>query len=492
MSEFSELLGNIIKINNISVYSLSRDIECGRTWLQKVITGERHMDFESFKKLYRRMNSYIDTIGLSKLYESFILDYYGQKEYSIIQYIKERLLETKKLKDYIVRCVQQEEDITDYINTKGIDDCEKEIIQKVYTNMIEEIDCSCKDKRSPQLYINIPSNWKYIKNMILIILNAKGVKETEKFKYLSNCRFENNLEKVQIENFLTSTEFASYGYNTYEGDTNFGFQALSNNIFPYYIITSKIVIMISEDGKAYIENTSIKIIRKISESFEKIVAERKGFLDIVTPDIYSSVAMDKTIDETNEFFELSNGISVTRFYTKDILQQILAGDYPNREFMIETLNMFYENSRRAVSSMYFTIPSVRHFMETDESKNEGGYFNLNFTYEIKLELLKRIYEYYKEGKGEIHMIKADKYLVADGIFIFGWAEKIICASNYIYNKGNAIDAMAVISSPWIARHMRNFNQYIMHSDVCLDHENSLRVLENLIRSYEGKKKRKIS
>lgn len=459
-------------------------MECGRTWLQKVISGERHMDFDYFLKLYKRMKCYVDTVYLSKLYESFTIDYYGDKEYEIIHYIKERLLETKKLNDYIAKCNGNAEYINEYINQYEMNESVKEIIQKIHTNMTEEIKCSNKEKRSPQLYINIPSNWKYIKNGILIILNVEGVKNTEGFKYLSNSCFENN-EIAQINNYLTSVEFASYGYSTFESDANYGFP-IRNNIFPYYIITSEKVMMISEDGMAYFENANKEILKKVSDSFESIISGKKRFLDIVSPEIFSSLIMDKIIDEKIEYFEISNRLNVARFYTKDVLRQIIENATPDRNFMIETLNMFYENSRNAVASMYFTIPSVRHFMETNDSKAEGGYFHLNFSYSIKLKILKHIYEYCKEGEGEIHMIKAEKYIASDGISIFGWVPNTICTLNYIYDQGRVLDAISVISSPEIARHMRNFNQYIMNSDICLNHDNSLRVFENLIRSYEGK------
>lgn len=39
------MINNIIKINNISIYSLAKTIQCDRTGLQKVISGERKINF---------------------------------------------------------------------------------------------------------------------------------------------------------------------------------------------------------------------------------------------------------------------------------------------------------------------------------------------------------------------------------------------------------------------------------------------------------------
>lgn len=487
MSEFSILLGNIIKKNNISIYSLSKDIECGRTWLQKVLSGERRMDMKNFMALYRRLINYADSVSLSYLYESFALDYYGSKEYQIITYIKKRLMETKELSDYLEKIQYKEFSLKDYfIDNSGIeiDSNEKEIAENVYRIVTEEIKQAKSDNAALELYINFPSNWKYIKNLILVLLNINEIRYSNNFKYIVNSENRINTDIEQLENFLTASEFASYGYNTYISDTNMGQKFINNAIFPYYIITKNKIALITDDGKTLIENTNKEVIRKTSMRFEKIISEKKSFLTTVNVDMYNSVVMDRDVSDNNEFFEISNRISITKFYSKDILRKIIAKDYPDREFMIGTLDMFYEKIRNSVSSMYFTIDSVRHFMETDETKNEGGYFNLNFTNDLKIEMLKSVYEYYKNGEGEIHMLKTGSYLASDNIYIFGWQEKIICMANYLYYEDKPVDAMAVIQSPVISKHMSNYNKYMMNSKLCLDKENSLKVLKNLINAYE--------
>ena len=212
MSDFSSLLGGIIKSNNLSVYSLARDIQCGRTWLQKIVSGERHIDFKNFMSLYNILANYVESTSLWYLYENFALDYFGQKEYHIISYIKSRLSETKELSDYIKEKQDKEFCIDEYLldhSGAEIGDNERALAVNICKTILSEIEQSRINGHNPILYIKIPSNWKHIKNMILIILNKTNIRNNENFKYVVNSQFDHEAELTQIENFLTATEFAS-------------------------------------------------------------------------------------------------------------------------------------------------------------------------------------------------------------------------------------------------------------------------------------------
>jgi hypothetical protein len=85
----------------------------------------------------------------------------------------------------------------------------------------------------------------------------------------------------------------------------------------------------------------------------------------------------------------------------------------------------------------------------------------------------------------IHMMKEGQELTANGMVIFGWDQQVICSSGYFYHGEKPKDAVAIVSSPGIAGIMRNFSLYMMHSGACLEQEPSMKVLENLIKGYEG-------
>jgi len=76
MTEFSNLLNRIIKNNEeLKVYHIAKTIHCDRTWLQKVITGERKMNYETILPLCSFLKNYISDSLVSELYAMKVFHY---------------------------------------------------------------------------------------------------------------------------------------------------------------------------------------------------------------------------------------------------------------------------------------------------------------------------------------------------------------------------------------------------------------------------------
>ncbi len=483
MSEFSTMLNDIIKNNNISVYSMAKTIDCNRSWFQKVMIGERKMNFTSFCAMYKELVNKVDSEVLSNLYEKFVEDFYGEKEYKRVLYIKDRLYETKRLQDYL-EGAGSNFDIEEYAEIFKMSDSEKRLMSKIDEMIKEELAYATYMKILPKLYVNIPTDWSNIKNLFLIVIHMLKLRGNIDFKYSINSKCNDDTVTVQVENFITSCEFSSYGINTLVTSEFTNNTGDDNAIFPYYIVTGRKVMMISDDGNLYIEYDEKEKVKLICEKIESKMSGMKNFLIVVNPDTYLSKLLSGIMNNVEEIFDVGNRICVAMLYTRDILKKIVPDNYPKRDFVIETLDMVYGKWRKGNLMMYFTIESVRHFMESNESKQEGQYFNLQFTDEIKLDLLKKLYHYYEERVPEIHMLKTGKYLANDDIHIFGWDDIFVGATGYVYYGDIPVEATNFTHSPTISGYMRMYNDYMKNSNICLDKENSLKVLKNLIASYE--------
>ena len=495
MSAFSETLSNLIKRNNISIYGLAKNIHCDRTGIQKVMSGERRMDWNTYNAVSRELEDKLSQPELEDLYEKFVQDYYGEQGYQKIMYIKKRLLETRKLELYIDKVADLGFDVTDYIEEFDIGKKEEASVRQIFQILEEEFQYAEKQGVSARLYTNIPSGWKQFWHLILILLNQKQIKGQIDLKCIfgsvnlekqidygnSGNRFDMDL--VMIENFITASEFAAYGYNTYEP----GDQILKKNseevLFPYYIITNNVYVMVAYDGTIIIDNNSRERVNSIADKCRGMFDGKSEFLKVVNPDTYSSIILDRDFNQDGNVFDVVNRICVAAFYSKDILRKIVPENYPDRSFVIETVGMFYSSLIKQNISMYFTIESVKHFMESEDSKKEGQYFNLQFTPEIKLEILNRLYEYFsKSENSRIRMLKDN--IMSNELHIFGWDSKIICACQYLYYGNTPVDAMSFVYSPSVTGHFEKYNEYILNSYMCLNQEKSLKVLRNLINSYE--------
>lgn len=479
------MINNIIKSNNISIYSLAKTIQCDRTGLQKVISGERKINFTNFNAMYRELQKEIDSKLLNNLYEKFMEDYYGEKKYNRMLYIKYRLYKTKKLQDYIEN-LGNVFNIDEYVKKFDIRDKEEILAKKIFKMIKEEIEYANCTGNIPKLYTNIPADWENIKNLLLIIINVFKLKGNIDFKYIMNSKCNDDVITMQIENFITSSEFAAYGINTsVTGESANNINA-DNVIFPYYVITGREVVMISDDGNLYIEYDNEDMVKLICEEVKYKISNMEEFLTAINPDTYLSELLSGSMDKVNRVFSMGNRISIAILYTKDILKKIVPNYYPKREFIIEAFDMVYGRLREGKLVTYFTIESIRHFIMSNESKYEGQYFNLQFTHKIKMELLKKLYRYYADSEAEIYMIKSGEYLANDNMRIFGWDNIIVGAIGHLYYGDRLTDAMNFTYSPVISEYMYMYNEYIKNSNICLDKSNSLKVLKMLITSYENK------
>lgn len=96
MRTFSEALSVIVKESDLSIYGMAKAIECDRTMLNKVISGDRKINLGMFLDIYAYLRNSIETYRLEELYELFWEEYLGNKEYEIVKYIRTKLYNMKK------------------------------------------------------------------------------------------------------------------------------------------------------------------------------------------------------------------------------------------------------------------------------------------------------------------------------------------------------------------------------------------------------------
>ena len=138
MSDFSQKLGSLIRGNNISIYGLAKNMDCNRTWLQKVISGDRNIDFENFIKLGRELLKHIDENSYLELYEIFAENYFGAKEFGVLKYIQNRLLDTLRLEN-VLDDMNSGFDIDKFIKFYNLSNNEAKILREVNDLVISEI-----------------------------------------------------------------------------------------------------------------------------------------------------------------------------------------------------------------------------------------------------------------------------------------------------------------------------------------------------------------
>ena len=110
MSRFSDSLNEVIKkYESLNIYNIAKEIGCDRSWLQKVVSGDRNMNFEFIRPLCDLLQNHIGPGEIAELYEQFAREYFGDSRYEVVQHIEKRMLEMGQREDDIDRAVAAEE-----------------------------------------------------------------------------------------------------------------------------------------------------------------------------------------------------------------------------------------------------------------------------------------------------------------------------------------------------------------------------------------------
>lgn len=287
MRTFSEVLREIVNESDLSIYGMAKAVECDRSMLNKVISGDRKINLEMFLNIYGYLRGYVETYKLDELYEAFWEEHLGNKEYRIVKYIKQKFkhmkMEEKEHKN-LQKLKLQETEVYKYIKANDIK--ERAIIDRLYEMMCNVIN----NNRFVKLYVHVPVYWKEVMNFLKFAFNISEVREHIKLVYIhTGYNKEYDSEFTQIANYLIAYEFSLNGISTYDKN-NWCKLEYETELAPYYII-SEIEIFFMQKNKCIID------VDKSQDTYESIIStvnqmynESKRFNNIMANDNYKKIS----------------------------------------------------------------------------------------------------------------------------------------------------------------------------------------------------------
>lgn len=480
MSDFSQKLGSLIRGNNISIYGLAKNMDCNRTWLQKVISGDRNIDFENFIKLGRELLKHIDENSYLELYEIFAENYFGAKEFGVLKYIQNRLLDTLRLEN-VLDDMNSGFDIDKFIKFYNLSNNEAKILREVNDLVISEIRESITKDIKSIIYVKIPCEFAFLRNYFISFIYKNSDKVDIDFIYVICSNNGENYSIRYIENFITASEFASYGINVIYDD-KFTNNLDSKCLFPYYIITRSDSIMISSDGQVTIHNDEKMeiVLNKFLESYSSM----NKFIKYINSSEISSILYNISDEEFEFSYDLRCGVFLPEFFDRDMAENIIKTLGVEEFFMVDSLFRFCEKCKENRLDAFGTIESIRKFMNSTE-KVAYNHYEIILTKSDKIKILDNIYRYYANTDAEFHILKTGEKMESSRLHIMGWNNRTVCSMNRIHKKNETIDGFGFVLSPSLSSHIRNYCMYIQHSGIFLNKNISLEMLGNLIESYKN-------
>ena len=492
MSKFSRQLREVVDEKDIKIYSLAKKIDCDRSLLQKVISGERKLGFDKFTLLFEELKNYLEADELRRLYENFSSDYFGE-DYELILFVKNRIKQMSEFESYMnnmdldISHISQYNDYEQYVNERKkildkfvkdfrLNDSEKNIVNKVSEIFCEECIYSLQNNVIPKLYLYIPDNLAFVKNLIIILLKNSNLKGRIDLKFVIEC-ISDNIDKSLMGKFLTACEFASYGYNTYfEEYENY---TRKNSILPYYIITSNSSIMISEDCEIVLLNSDYNQVSKMLEKFEEIISNKEYFFESLENNEFNHWMLKNRMN-IDSCEDICCNLNIFMFCTREILEDIIDKDYEDREHLINRLIDIFENVKKTQILSFSSIKSINKYSEFKKEFLDNQEIGIKIDDKVFINLIGELYSYYLRNDSDFNLLLDEKYVFSEKINLTVCDKKKIFIDAFLYNNDKKNGAVAYINSPVIAGHLINYYEYLKNSEMCLKKKESIKFVKQIV------------
>lgn len=482
MTEFSKLLSKIIKNNEeLKVYHIAKTINCDRTWLQKAMTGERKINYETMLPLCGFLKHYVSDSLVSELYESFAEEYFGSRRYQTILFIRDRLREMEKKEGCIHHLAEKNNfDIEYFADEAGKD--AKPLLREIFSLIAKEKEMAAKQNRDGRFYVHIPVKWAAVKDLFLFTLNNEGNGGNIDFR----CIFDENgfcenrfdesgykKEKNRMEAFLSACEYEIYQMKVYDvgsRESSF-FQAA---LLPYYVITGSSVLLISGNGEIFLRINEEKKAGKFEGYFLNMMKEKRFF--------WREAQLG--YEETAELA----GAKQRYVFAENFWQ----GAFGSGEAFEKTTEGYtaQEEAAAAKENVCETEKETKAYVIASPEGLEGEIWNEGGNAERKgrkLRALRRFYEECKRDENkEIYFLNTEKYRFHSRFHMSLETDRMIRLIDETEQKfdiGGGKKEGMYLTAPEIVKYMKDFFLYIAGSGVCMDREMSLRVIERYVERY---------
>ena len=488
MSKFSETLNDILKANDISVYSLSKCSGVARTSIYKYLNGKTLP-----KKEF--LNSIIDILYLStkqkkKLYELYKKEVYGEEVY----------LSLSKFKKFIENLNQNSYNgkVEFLFNSFDVD--RKEVFLdssssvQLYLRKIIENEM-VKENQIPTIYMIVQPNCKclfdllysYVKNKNISI-NINQIVSLEKrcegkFSTGDNIDILSKLLVAAIFNQNINYNL-NYFYENNVKENNF------NKVFPYFVMAGSQIVFISHDYETglYVKDKNLSNYLKeeydrISEWCSKFINFRRGIADLI--EFY------REIDQKNLncSYVLGYQPCLSQFCTKEMLIDKMDKKNSNFEKISGYIENKFDKDKEVLQEKsivnYFTLEGLDYFCKEGKIDQFTGNLNIVFDKEEILYLIKCLYNAIKNNQIEAYIINTDSFKVPKNTVITSYEFDYI---NILYNDTTTDNiTTSVIHEKGMTEIINYFFEDLKTTDEVFGIDRSLEEIEKRIRILEERR-----
>lgn len=479
MSNFNLLLKSAISLNNVSNRKLSQSLNIDRSRFQKILSGDRAMDYSTFESICSHL-SMPEKLN-EELRIAFGEEHFGKDTFDNIQFIISRL---NKMAKYETASSPPH---TRHVFTNNY---QKKYIQSAIPLIEEEL-----KQAEPLIYTNFPFHHREICNYFLDILHT-----TKQYIDLRHICFDplNENSKYQIDSFLYACEFAGYGYNTWYHTIHSSSTLAILTPLPYFILTSKSVLFFSDNPEFFMKETKSDIIESMHKYFQELYDLSTPFAEYLetSQNFIKSINIfpaEDHADSTKDsiLYGISRNLYDSFFLADENPEKICTDKLFHKHYISQCANLFFQRFRKNHHIFLFDHQSLLSLVDNDTDIRNyscASHDKARLTPTHKMDILQKNYDFVTSGHGEIYIFNSEKIQVPSYFHMNTLPTGLTLNFNFkIWNPEtrNLNLSISYNRNPIIHRHFSGFTEFLTHSPYTFSAEHSNLLCLNALTYYKS-------
>lgn len=484
MNNFARKISEIIKNKKIAVYSVSKNCHIERTYLSRVLSGERILQYDKLDVLLKFLNlSPSEEASLRRIY---IADVFGHERYEKYLDFINKLSNFDSADDALTLnpSIRINLDLgNDFLSFNGRLDTANVIDFAVGNEFT-------KEGIKTRLYTNLPSDTIFP----MIQKYVDTIPETMDFRHMiSVCKNDT----YTLDTIFDVVRFLRYSRYTMYYNSDSSCFCSPDTLFPYYVITDEVCIFINGncDSCHTVKNKSLADIQ--AQEFLKKIKNARNYITVFD-DILACKESCMQIHAMgyNKMYSFGT-FCPTLYMTADMWEQIAREEIPSRDYLVKSTYEYYHNFLNIYKykSHVFFKHSIDNFIDNGIVLNIPQEYTIPLTPKNRLKVLENF-------RKEI-VSSNQKFIIIKDIF----AESLKNISVDVFAKTDDENAKFFsfysitdnapmrylgnincnIDEPKTIEQFLQFTKYFTVSGACYTQEESMAILDDLIERCKAMK-----
>lgn len=465
MSEFNRCIKKAIESSGYTIYSISKTINYDRATLTNQINGQRKMSKDVFVKILNELNiTESDKMNLTTLFHMDIFgDYF--KTFEEIKNSFSSYSKTSSLNGNLN--FGHSNSLLSEVNGNVIEG------EALIINAIKEIIKDELKKKGPGIYFNFDE----MNTELLIFLQNiySNFREKLDMKNIVSFTVKDGDNNNNFNKFIKLLPMIIMGYCPYYYFTNNSTITDVSLLFPYYLITSSGIILISSRFRKAIIIHDKSFISVYTDEFMSTLQKCKRFENVSIPFFQIPYVMKECLDTNRDSLicGFNNKLCALPFFTKEHLRIVFSDSTVNHDEISNVLLEVYGSVKDFIT--FSPVDSINEFIKTGYEAHTANNYASPLPVNARIEILESIRRAIKDGK-KYYFIKREDFFCDNLTFDILSDSKIIYLGNEQSNSGNT---MCIISTPnMLISKLRAFFKELPKSCYVLSTDESIKMLDS--------------